>query len=252
MTYRFAANLTLLFNELPFMERFKAAKEAGFDAVEVLFPYDCPAQDMRDQLVWNDLAFVLMNGPPPNFTGGPRGMAAVPGGEDRFRRDFNRVMRYAQVLKPRHIHVMAGEASGDAARDAFVANLKWAAGLVPKQSLTIEPLNGGDFPGYFLSDFDLAAGILDDVAMPNVRLQFDFYHAQAITGDALLAWDRHGRRAAHVQIGGYPGRIEPDRGKGDLDGFLRRLGRDGYDGWVAGEYHPTNGTVQGLGWLKAG
>jgi hydroxypyruvate isomerase len=131
-----------------------------------------------------------------------------------------------------------------------VANLKWAAAEAPGQSLTIEPLNAGDFPGYFLSDFDLAAEIVDAVAMPNVRLQFDFYHAQAITGDALATWDLHGRRAAHVQIGGYPGRVEPDQGEGDLPAFLSRLGRDGYDGWVSAEYHPSNGTVPGLAWLS--
>ena len=249
MPLRFAANLSLLFTELPFMERFSAAREAGFDAVEVLFPYDCPAQDMRDQLVWNGLSFVLMNCPPPNFTGGPRGMAAIPGGEDRFRRDFARVLRYAQVLKPRHIHVMSGEAEGAAARDTFVANLRWAAAEAPKQSLTIEPLNEGDFPGYFLSDYHLAAEVLDAVGMPNVGLQYDFYHAEAMTGDALGVWDRFGPRAVHVQLGGFPGRIEPDRGQADFPALLARLDRDGYDGWVSAEYHPAGGTPAGLGWL---
>jgi len=246
---RLAANLSLLFTELPLMERFAAAREAGFEGVEILFPYDCPAQDLRDQLVWNGLAFVLLNHPPPNFAGGPQGYAAVPGAEERFRRDFERVLRYAGVLKPAHVHIMAGVAEGEAARAAFVANLRWAAERAPRQGLTIEPLNRADFPGYFLADYELAAGIIAEVGAPNLRLQFDSYHAQAITGDAMAVWDRHRHIAGHVQIGGYPGRTEPDRGAVDHAAFLARLEAEGYGGWVAAEYRPVAGTAQGLGWL---
>jgi hydroxypyruvate isomerase len=251
VTIRFAANQSLLFTELPLMERFRAAREAGFDGVEILFPYDAPAQDMRDQLVWNDLAFVLMNGPPPNFAGGPAGYAALPGGEGRFRRDFGRVLRYARVLKPRVIHLMAGEAEGQAAHDAFVANLRWAAAEAPGQTLTIEPLNGADFPGYFLNSYALAADILAEAGAPNLRLQFDTYHAEAITGDAMGAWARWGGLAAHVQAGGWPGRVEPDRGRLDFAAFLRAVRDAGYDGWISGEYRPKAGTAAGLGWLAA-
>ncbi|MCX7643810.1 MAG: TIM barrel protein [Rhodobacteraceae bacterium] len=246
---RFAANLSLLFNEMPLMERFRAAREAGFEGVEILFPYDDPAQDLRDQLVWNSLSFVLLNHPPPNFTGGPQGFAAVPGAEERFRRDFERVLRYAGVLKPAWIHVMAGKAQGEAARRTMVANLRWASSRAPAQGLTIEPLNNGDFPDYFLSDLDLAAGIIAEVGAPNLRLQFDTYHAQAITGDALAAWTRHGAIVGHVQIGGHPGRTEPDRGELDHRAFFERLDADGYKGWVSAEYRPVAGTLAGLGWL---
>ena len=249
---RFCANLTLLFTERPFMERFRAAKEAGFDAVEVLFPYDCPAQDMRDQLVWNGLTFVLMNCPPPNYTGGPRGFAAVPGQEERFRRDFDRVLRYAGVLKPRFLHIMAGAAEGAGAEDTFVANLIWAAGRAKGLTLTIEPLNREDNPGYFLSDFDLAARVLDRVNSPNVGLQYDAYHAQKITGDALAVWDAHGRRVVHVQVGGVPGRHEPGPG-GEIDfpALFSRLDADGFEGWVSAEYHPAGRTEDGLGWIRS-
>lgn len=248
---KFAANLTMLFTERPFMDRFKAAKDAGFDAVEVLFPYDCAAQEMRDQLVWNAQTFVLLNAPPPNFAGGPRGFAAQPGQEARFRKDFERVLRYAGVLKPRHIHIMAGNAEGPEARRVYVENLRWAAEAAPRQSLTIEPLNPTDFPGYFLSDFETAAAVIDEVGAPNLGLQFDTYHAQSIAGDAMAAWDRYGARAVHVQIGGFPGRHEPVRGEIDFPAFFARLDADGYKGFVSAEYKPLGRTEDGLGWLAA-
>lgn len=246
---RLAANLSLLFTERPFMERFRAAKEAGFDAVEVLFPYDCPAQDMRDQLVWNAQSFVLMNCPPPNFAGGPRGFAAEPGSEDRFRRDFDRVMRYAGVLRPKIVHIMSGNAEGPVAAQVLVDNLKWAAGRSRGTTLTIEPLNRLDMPGYFLNSYDLAAEILDRVGLPEVRLQFDSYHAQVIHGDALATWKAHGHRAAHVQIGGAPGRTEPSKGELDHVEFFAALRASGYDGYVAAEYRPTRQTEETLDWM---
>jgi 2-dehydrotetronate isomerase len=246
---RFCANLTMLFTELPLMDRFRAAKEAGFDAVEVLFPYDAPAQDMRDQLVWNSLTFVLMNGPPPNFTGGPRGFAADPALTDRFRSDFRRVLRYAGVLKPRFIHVMAGRAEGPMSKQTMIDNLKWAADEAKGTTLTIEPLNQTDMPGYFLSDFDLAADILDRVGRRNVALQFDAYHAQMITGDAMKVWEAHGARAAHVQIAGVPGRHEPAGGDVDYPALFAALDEGGYRGWVSAEYNPKGATTEGLHWL---
>ena len=247
---RFAANLTLLFPELPFMDRFAAAKAAGFEGVEVLFPYDESAQEMRDRLVLNGLTFVLQNTPPPNWSGGDRGFAAVPGLEERFRKDFDRSLRFADVLKPRHIHVMAGLTDHPDARTTFVENLKWAAARAPSRSLTIEPINRIDMPGYWLSDFDLAAEVLDEVAAPNLALQFDAYHAHRITGDVTGCWQRHGSRAAHVQIAGFPGRHEPAGGQIDYPAFFARLDADGYPGWVSAEYNPRGATIDGLGWLS--
>lgn len=246
---RFAANLTLLFPELPLMDRFAAAREAGFDGVELLFPYDESAQGMRDRLVLNDLTFVLQNTPPPNWTGGGRGFAAIPGLEHRFRKDFDRCLRFADVLRPVHIHVMAGVTDHPQARATFVANLRWAAARAPGRSLTIEPINRHDLPGYWLADFDLAADILDEVAAPNLRLQFDAYHAHRLTGDVIGTWDRHGHRAAHVQIAGFPGRHEPAGGEIDYPALFARLDADGYGGWVSAEYNPRVTTLAGLGWL---
>ncbi len=245
----FAANLTLLFPDLPFLDRFEAASEAGFDAVEVLFPYDDPVPDIRARMTATGLPMALMNCPPPNYTGGPRGMAAVPGAEDRFRHDFNRVLRYAAELRPRFIHVMAGVAEGTAARDTFVANLAWAAQRAPDQRLTIEPLNLRDNPGYFLADYDLAAEVLDAVGAPNLGLQFDAFHAQMLTGDAVAVWRAHGRRAVHVQVSDTPDRAEPWAGGVDFDTLFAAMRDDGFAGVISAEYLPKGDTRAGLGWL---
>lgn len=248
---KFAANISLLFAELPFLDRFSAAKSAGFDAIEILFPYDIAARDILDQLRLTDLELLLINTPPPNWTGGDRGFAAIPGGQDRFRHDFKRALRYADVLGAGMIHVMAGIAQGAEARATFVENLLWATEFAPKQKLTIEPINQIDMPGYFLSDFDLAADILDEVAAPNLALQFDAYHAHMITSDLLATWDRFGHRAGHIQIAGAPGRNEPQTGKIDYKSFFARLDQDGYKGHISGEYNPADDTTKGLTWMNS-
>ncbi|MCB2109704.1 MAG: TIM barrel protein [Defluviimonas sp.] len=248
---RFAANLSWLFTEHPFMERFAAARAAGFDAVEILFPYDQPTQDLRDRLVWADLTFVLMNCPPPNAVGAPQGFAAQPGLSARFRRDFERTLRYAQVLKPRILHIMAGVAEGPEAEATFVANLRWAAARAPGQTLTIEPINRSDMPGCFLADYETAARVLEAVGADNLGLQFDTYHAHRITGDVAATWADHGHCTRHVQVAGFPGRHEPSGGEIDHPGFFDRLDTDGYDGWVSAEYAPAGPTDAGLGWLAA-
>jgi hydroxypyruvate isomerase len=246
---RFCANLTLLFRELPFLDRFEAAAEAGFTGVEVLFPYDDAAKEITRRLRAHDLTMVLINAPPPNWTGGARGFAAVPGGQDRFRHDFKRAIRFAEALGARHLHIMAGEAEGEAARQTFIDNLAWAAGQALQTSLTIEPINTVDMPGYFLNDFDQAAEILDEVNAPNLGLQFDMYHAQMITGDGMSVWEKHGHRAKHIQVGGVPGRHEPVACDVDYPAFFARLDAEGYAGWVSGEYHPEGRTEAGLGWI---
>lgn len=246
---RFAANLGHLFTELPFMERFPAAKDAGFDAVEIPYPYEASATETRTALIMNGLEMVMMCAPPPNWTGGPRGLAAMPGLEERFRRDFGRALRFADVLKSRHVVLLAGPAEGAAARDTFVANLAWAAAEAPGRSLLIEPLAPSEAPGYFLSSFDLAAQIIDAVGAPNLGLLFDLWQADQITGDALAAWAAHGRLARHVQIAGLPDGHEPP-GDFDLAGFLARIAGDGYAGFIAAEYLPKQDTRTGLGWLE--
>jgi len=248
---RFAANLTMLFREHPMLERFAAARQAGFKAVEILFPYDVPGRAIRNALEANDLELALINTPPPNWGAGDRGFGAIAGGEEQFQHDFRRAIRYSSVLKPRHIHIMAGVAKGPEAHDCFVRNLIWATAEAPDQSLTIEPINPIDLPGYFLNDFDQAAAILDEVGAANLNLQFDVYHAQRITGDAIHTWDQHGHRAVHIQVARAEGRHEPDAsGAINYPTFFERLDRGGYDGWVSAEYIPEGQTKDGLDWAQ--
>lgn len=248
---RFAANLSMLFREHPLLERPAAARDAGFAAVEILFPYDAPGHLFRQALERAGRPLVLINTPPTDWAAGGRGLAAIPGGQDQFRHDFHRALRSAQVLGASHIHVMAGVSQGTEAHDTFVRNLIWASEIAPEHRLTIEPINGHDMPGYFLNDFDLAADILDTVGAPNLALQFDAYHAHRITGDVMATWANHGHRAAHVQVAGYPGRHEPVGGEIDYNAFFAALDAQGYAGFVSGEYTPVGRTVDGIGWITA-
>lgn len=249
---RFCANLTFLFTEQPLLQRIAAARAAGFEGVEILFPYDEPAAAIAEEARLNGLKMVLINTPPPNWTGGDRGYAAIPGGEARFEKDFDRALRFAQVLKTEHVHIMAGKAEGVEARATYIRNLRWAAKRAPKQSLTIEPINPHDMPGYFLNDFDQALEILNEISAPNLHLQFDAYHAQIIHGDVFATWEKCAPLTAHIQVAGLPGRHEPIKGEIDYPRFFKMLDDTGYSGWVSGEYHPKGQTTEGLRWMMTG
>ncbi|MEQ9694450.1 TIM barrel protein [Shimia sp. SDUM112013] len=240
----------MLFKEYPFLERFAAARRAGFEAVEILFPYDISARDILKASESAKIPIILINTPPPNWAGGDRGFAAIPGGQDRFRHDFKRALRYAEVLGAKMVHIMSGVADGPEAMATMIDNLAWATDWAPKQLLTIEPINPLDIPGYFLNDFDLAADILDAVAAPNLALQFDAYHAQRITGDVIGTWQAHRPRIGHVQVADTPRRHEPGTGEINFAEFFSQLDADGYQGHVSAEYHPKQSTEAGLGWLK--
>lgn len=244
---KFCANLNWLFLELPLLERFKAAKDAGFDAVEMLNPCDANVQDMVRALHRNGLEMALINCPPPNYTGGEPGFAAVSG--SRFQLDFRRACRYAKELGAQHLHIMSGVAEGDDAYVVFVENLRWAAAEMPQQMLTIEPINRDDMPGYFLCDFDLALEIIELVNAPNLKLQFDAYHAQKIHGDVLGVWDRVKQHVLHVQVAQTPLRSEPDQGEIDYAAFFRKLREDDYAGWISGEYRPAEPQKKDYDWL---
>ena len=214
-----------------------------------MFPYDVNAQDIVNELSHNDLKMVLINCPPPNYTGGDQGFAAVPGLEDRFRRDFKRALRYAKTLSAQHLHVMSGVAAGPEARAVLIDNLRWAAAEAPNQSLTIEPINSETMPGYFLNDLDLGRQVVEAVDAPNLRLQFDTFHAAKITGDVLGTWTALRDISVHIQVAQMPGRGEPDRGEIDYPAFFADLDATDYTGWVSGEYKPRRTTEQGLGWI---
>lgn len=240
---RVAANLTLLFTEHPMLDRPARAAEAGFDGVEVLFPYDLPLAEWRMAL---SLPLALINTPPGDWAAGERGFAAVPGAEARFRAGFLTALDHATALSAEHIHVMTGNAQGARAEATLLENLAWAAAQAPGQSLLLEPLNPVDMPGYFLNGYDQAARIMDILALPNLGLQVDLWHAARLEGDAAAVWARHGARARHLQIAGWPQRQEPGAAQIAL---LR--GIEGYDGWIAAEYRPAAATAAGLGWLGA-
>ncbi|WP_298915855.1 TIM barrel protein [uncultured Roseobacter sp.] len=249
--FKIAANLSHLWPELPYLDRFEAAAEAGFEGVEVLFPYDMPAKDTQRALLRSGLPMVLMNAPPPNYTGGPRGFAAVPEAQDRFRFDLRRALRYCDALHVPMLHIMTGAAEGQHAREVLIENLSWAVQNIPEGlTLTLEPLNAIDMPGYFLGDYDLAADILQEIDAPNLGLQFDTYHAQTIHGDCLAVFDAHKDIIRHIQIGDAPGRCVPGTGEIDFARFFEVLKDSGYDRWVSAEYTPTLQTEDSLGWMQ--
>lgn len=247
---KFAANLSYLWPELPYLDRFDAAAEAGFEGVEVLFPYDVPAKDTQRALMRTGLSLVLIAAPPPNYTGGMRGFAAVPEAEDRFRYDLRRALRYCDALRVPVVHVMCGVATGADARATLVANLRAASEITPAGiTITIQPVNGGDMQGYFLDSYDLAAEILQEVGAENVGLQFDSYEAHLMHGDAAAIFDQHRALIRHVQIADAPGRGQPGAGQIAFDALFAGLERAGYEGWVSAKYTPDGATEDTLGWL---
>ncbi len=246
---QFAANLTMLFTEVPSLDRPALAAQAGFDGVEVLFPYDHSTDDWRAAL--GDVPLLLVNTPPGDWAGGARGFAAVVGAEDDFKASFEKGCTYARTLGAPRVHVMAGAAQGAEAEACYLRNMGWAALQAPDLTLVIEPLNHDDMPGYFLNDFDHAARMIADLDAPNIRLQFDLWHAAKIHGDAAAVWARHADIVGHVQIAGFPARAEPGGGGFDLTALCDAVDRGQGGGWMAAEYRPARATVHGLGWLAA-
>ena len=245
-----AANISLLFPDLPFPDRIAAAAQAGFRAVECQFPYDWPVEDLRARLAAADVEMILLNTPPGDFRAGERGLAALPGREEDFRAALERAVGYARGLGCSRIHVMAGIAQGDAAAACYLANLAWAADRLASVDMMacIEPLNQRDFPGYFLAGSRQAEQVITAVGRANLRLQFDTYHLQILEGDLITTLRRLFPLIGHIQIASVPDRDEPDRGEVDHTNFLAELDRLHWQGWVGAEYRPSGDTVAGLGW----
>ncbi len=250
---RFAANLTMMFNELPAAQRFAAARAAGFDAVEYLSPYADPAVEVRTWLDDAGLALILLNTSPGDARAGERGLAALPGRQEDFLATFEQALQYATTLGAGMIHVMAGvvpPGQAAACEDTFVANLAKVAPTAAAQGvrLLIEPLNQRDVPGYLHSTADHSRSIIDAVGSDNVFMQFDCYHLQIMHGDLLHSYDRHADVIAHVQFSSVPGRHEPQYGEVNMPVFFEHLDDTGYQGWVGCEYHPRTTTLAGLTW----
>jgi hydroxypyruvate isomerase len=254
---RFAANLTMMFNEVPFPERFAAAARAGFEAVEFLFPYDHAPADVAAWLKSHGLANALFNLPPGDWAAGERGLASLPGREAEFRAGVATALQYATALGTPCLHAMAGllPAGADRAthRAVFLDNLRHAARALAPHGITllIEPINTRDMPGYFLSTQAEAHAIREELAEPNLKVQMDFYHAQIMEGDLATTLRKHHPHVGHVQIASVPDRHEPDEGEVDYRYLFRLLDELGYAGWVGCEYRPRGRTEDGLGWLAS-
>jgi len=258
---QFAANLTMMYTEYPFIERFATAAADGFQAVEYLFPYDYPAGDLARQLHAHGLIQVLINAPPGDWSAGERGLACLPGREVEFRDAVRRGLDYARALDCPRLHVMAGVAAGGVheseSLEIFVSNLAWAAEQAASGGIDIlmEPINPLDMPGYFLHCQEQAHAIAAEVGAPNLKVQMDLYHCARVEGDVAAELRRYlaPRRettVGHVQIAGVPARNEPDTGMLDYDPLFDLIEHLNYDGWIGCEYRPKGPTSEGLGWLR--
>lgn len=253
---RFAANLTLMFTEWPFLDRFAAAADAGFGAVEIQFPYEHSADQVARKLADAGLTAVLFNVPAGDFAGGERGFAALP---DRFadlQASVDVALRYAAACGVTRLHLMAGLAdrSDPQACAAYRNSVAWAAARCAREGVDVmlEPINLRDMPGYFLNDFEFADGLIEEFALPNLKLQFDIYHRQLMHGDVAEALRQRLPRIGHIQVAGVPFRHEPDAdGELNFPYLFAELDRLGYDGFVGCEYRPRAGTIDGLGWFAA-
>ncbi len=253
---KFAANLTMMFNEVPFPERFAAAAKAGFKAVEFLFPYDYTPAQVAGWLKENNLKNALFNMPPGNWAAGDRGVASIPGREQEFSDGVAKAIEYALALGTPTIHAMAGMLPAGADREAhrvtYIDNIWYAAKELAKHNLTlvIEPINTRDMPGYFLNYQDEAHAIRKEIGEPNLKVQMDFYHVQIMEGDLTMTFKNNFEGIGHVQIASVPTRNEPDEGEIDYRHIFKLLDDMGYGGYVGCEYRPRGRTEDGLGWLK--
>jgi hydroxypyruvate isomerase len=253
---RFAANLSLMYNEVPFLERFAAAAADGFEAVEYLFPYEHPHEVIAARLQSHNLTQALFNLPPGDWAAGERGMACHPGREAEFARSVQQALPYALATGCRSLHAMAGllpqGVSPAQARATYVANLRAAARVLGPHGITllIEPINTRNMPGYFLNFQQQAHDVVSDVGEANLKVQMDFYHCQIMEGDLARRLEKHIAGVGHVQVAGVPDRHEPDTGEVAYRYLFDRLDALGYTGWVGCEYIPAGATSAGLGWLR--
>lgn len=256
---RFAANLSFLYTEVPFLDRFAAAAHDGFRAVEFAFGYDFTAKEIAARLRAHGLEAVLINAPPGNLAAGDRGLAALPGREHEFAASVVTALAYAQTLACPRVHILAGllRDAADAGQRArhratFVRNLRFAAREAEEQgvTLTIEPINPRDIPGYFLNTQAEAHSIREEAGVSNLKVQMDLYHAQIVEGDLSAKLRQWLPQIGHIQVAGVPGRNEPDTGEINYRHLFALLDELGYPGWVGCEYRPRAGTSAGLGWMK--
>lgn len=249
----FAANISMMFNEWSFLDRFDAAAAAGFTAVEYLFPYEHAPDAIAARLSRNSLTQALFNLPPGDFAAGERGLAALPARFEDLKRGVETALSYASATGVRRLHLMAGIAprTDPGAAAAYRAAARWTAERIARQGLdlVIEPINGRDIPGYFLNDFAYAEALIHELALPNLRLQFDIYHRQVMHGDVTMALRTLLPITGHIQIASVPSRHEPSGEELNYPFLFEELDRLGYSGFVGCEYRPRGATVDGLDWF---
>lgn len=250
---RFAANLSMMFTEVPFLDRFAAAADAGFDAVEFLFPYEHKPEDIAARLKRHNLEQALFNCPPGNWEGGERGLATFPARRAEFEASIDTALTYAEATGVKRLHLMAGIAWHDdaAAKAAYESAILFACDKAQPAGLdiVIEPINPRDVPGYFLNNFDVAAETVNRLNRPNLKLQFDIYHRQIIHGDVIRGLEAMMPIIGHIQTASVPGRNEPGTGELDDARVFATLDRLGYEGFVGCEYRPAGETRAGLTWF---
>ncbi len=253
---RFAANLTMMFTEVPFLDRFEAAAKAGFRAVEFLFPYAFEAEEIKRNLDDNGLTLILHNLPAGNWEAGERGIACHPDRVTEFRAGVGRAIAYAEALGVKQLNCLAGKPPAGVAeevlRSAFVENLRYAASELKAAGLKllIEPVNTFDIPGFYLNRTVQAADILVEVGADNAFIQYDIYHAQRMEGELAATVQKYLSRIGHIQLADNPGRNEPGTGEINYPFLFAHLDRIGYDGWIGCEYKPATSTEAGLGWRQ--
>jgi hydroxypyruvate isomerase len=253
---KFAANLTMLFTEAPFMERFALAAEAGFPHVEYLFPYAFTAEELKGELDKHGLKQVLFNLPAGDWAAGERGIAALPGRSEEFRAGVPQAVTYAKALGVNRVNCLAGKRiaghSDDEHRQTLVENLRFAAAELAEHGieLVIEPINHYDIPGFFINRTEQAIQIIEEAGHANVRVQFDIYHVQREEGEITGTFRKYLDRIGHIQIADNPGRNQPGTGEINFSFLFKQLDESGYSGWVGLEYIPTPDTAASLGWMK--
>jgi hydroxypyruvate isomerase len=251
---RLAANLSMMFNEVPFLDRFEAAARAGFKGVEFLFPYEHPAAEIRARLQANGLEQVLFNGPPGDWAGGERGTASLPGRQAEFRDGVKLALEYAGVLGNKLVHVMAGIPQADVpqatAAAIYSVNLAWAAEQAHAAGvrIVIEPINHRDMPGFHLNTMAQGAALVQAIGPDRIGLQFDIYHCQVTEGDVTKRMEALMPIIAHMQIADVPARHEPGTGEIGWEYVFKQIDALAYTGWVGCEYRPAADTFAGLGW----
>ncbi len=253
---RFCANLSMMFNEVPFLDRFEAAAKAGFKGVEFLFPYDHPAADIQARLKASGLEQVLFNAPPGDWAAGERGTASLPGRQAEFRDGIKRALEYADALGNRLVHCMAGIPGKDVrpatAAAVYAANLAWAAEQAHAAGvkIVIEPINHRDMPGFHLNTMQQGADLIEAIGRDRLGLQFDIYHCQITEGDVSKRLEAQLPVIAHMQIADVPARNEPGTGEIGWAYLFGRIADLGYAGWIGCEYRPAGDTVRGLAWRE--